>query len=410
MTEEAASLWAMATNPYVVAAVIGANSLAISLSVLFSAGAYPQPFSRALTYFGGGKLVTACGFALIAMRGEAPSAAMIIAGNVLTLGGFSSNLLALWTLQGKPIRWWAPASIVGATALVGSWFTLVDPNMSGLRAGTSAVAFALAMMLAREMLFQFKGGGRAHVLGGSLAVAMCLVTLARTVSALRGEPLSMGELATDWGERVFFVISYVAATMSALNFAMISNDAFNSELRRMAASDPLTGLPNRRRLMERGDDEVRRAQRYHRQLAAVVIDLDHFKLINDAFGHAAGDAALKETARRCRGVLRDIDMLARLGGEEFVALLPETGPAEAAAAAERLRAAIADAGLPAMAPDRRLTASLGVASVRDGESFDFLLGRADEAMYHAKKAGRNCVWVADESASSVGPRALAVNS
>lgn len=395
MTEEAASLWAMATNPYVVAAIIGANSLAISLSVLFSAGAYPQPFSRALTYFGAGKLVTACGFAIIAMRSEYPFPAMIIAGNVLTLGGFSSNLLALWTLQGKPIRWWAPATIVVATAIVASWFTLADPSMSGLRIGTSAVAFALSAMLAREMLFQFKGGGRAHMLGGGLAVLMCLVTLARTVSALRGEPLALGALALDWGERVFFVISYIAATMSALNFAMISNDAFNSELRRMASSDPLTGLPNRRRLMARGGDEVRRAQRYHRQLAAVVIDLDHFKLINDAFGHAVGDAALKEAARRCRGALRDIDMLARLGGEEFVALLPETGPAEAAATAERLRAAIAESATPALPPDRRLTASLGVACLQDGESFEFLLARADEAMYRAKKAGRNRVCVAD---------------
>mgnify|MGYP001809990836 CR=1 FL=1 len=318
---------------------------------------------------------------------------MIIAGNVLALGGFSSNLLALWTLQGKPIRWGPPALIVVATTFFACWFTLADPNTAGLRAGTSAAAFALSAMLAREMLFQFKGGGRAHMLGGGLAVLICLITLARAVSALRGDPLALGALALDWDERVFFVVSYIVATMSALNFAMLSNDAFNGELRRMASSDPLTGLPNRRCLVERGADEARRARRYRRPLAVAVIDLDHFKAVNDAFGHAAGDEALLETARVCRTALRDVDLFARLGGEEFVALLPETGPAEALAAAERLRAAIALIGVAAS--DRRLTASVGVACLQDGESFDFLLARADEAMYRAKKAGRNRVCVAD---------------
>ena len=395
MTEEAASLWTLATNPYVVAAVIGANSLAIALSVLFSAGAYPQPFSRALSLFGGGKLLTACGFALIAVRSEFPAPAVVIFGNVLTFSGFSSNLLALWTLQGKPIRWGPPTAVVAAAAFVACWFTLVDPDPAGLRAGSSAVAFALCLLLAHEMLFRFKGGGRAHLLGGGLAVFMCLVTLGRTLSALNGGAGTVGGVTAGWDERAFFVVAYVVATMSALNFAMISNDAFNGELRRMAASDPLTGLPNRRRLMERGDEEARRAQRYRRPLAVMVLDLDHFKAVNDAFGHAAGDAALKQAADVWRDALRDLDLLARLGGEEFVAVLPETGPVEAAAAAERLRAAIAQAPLNATAPNRRLTASVGVACLRDDESFDFLLARADEAMYRAKKAGRNQVCVAE---------------
>lgn len=394
MTEPAVSLWTLATNPYVVAAIIGANSLAIALSVLFSASAYPQPFFRALTYFGCGKLATAGGFALIAMRSEFPFPAAIIAGNTLLFAGFSTNLLALWTLQRKPIRWGPLILTVAAAAATAFWFTLVQPDTNLLRAATSAVAFGLSALLAWELLFNFEGAGRAHLLGGGLAAAMCLTTLARIANALFGEPLPMGELAADWGERAFFVVSYVAATMSALNFSMISNDAFNGELRRMAASDPLTGLPNRRRLMERGADEARRAHRYRRPLAALVVDLDHFKAINDAFGHAAGDVALVEAAKVCRSALRDVDMFARLGGEEFVAVLPETGPDEAAAAAERLRAAISQAPLDAAAPGRRLTASVGVASLRDGESFDFLLARADEAMYRAKKAGRNQVGVA----------------
>lgn len=385
----------MATNPYVVAAVIGGNSLAIALSVLFSAGAYPQPFSRALTYFGVGKLVTACGFAFIALRGEFPFPAMVIAGNVLAFTGFCSNLLALWTLQHKPIRWFTPLALMTVNVAATCWFTMVAPDANMLRAATGLLSFLLSAVLVVELLFRFNGGGRAHLLGGALAFAMALASLARIVSALNGGVLPLGQLSLSWVERGFFAMAYIVATMSALNFSMLSNDAFNGELRRMAASDPLTGLPNRRRLMERGGDEARRAHRYRRPLAALVVDLDHFKAINDAFGHAAGDAALIEAAKVCRAALRDVDMFARLGGEEFVAVLPETGPAEAAAAAERLRAAISQAPLDALAAGRRLTASVGVACLRDGESFDFLLGRADEAMYRAKKAGRNQVCVAE---------------
>lgn len=387
----------MATNPYVVAAVIGGNSLAIALSVLFSAGAYPQPFSRALTYFGVGKLVTACGFAFIAMRGEYPIPLTVIAGNVLAFTGFCSNLLALWTLQHKPIRWFAPLSLIAANAFVTCWFTVAAPDAHMLRAATGLLSFLLSGLLAVELLFRYTGGGRAHLLGGALAVAMALASLARIVSALNGGALPVGQLSVSWVERGFFAMAYIVATMSALNFSMLSNDAFNGELRRIAASDPLTGLPNRRRLMERGADEARRAHRYRRPLAALVVDLDHFKAINDAFGHAAGDAALIEAATVCRDALRDVDMFARLGGEEFVALLPETGSTEAAAAAERLRAAISQTSLDAAAPGRRLTASVGVACLRDDESFDFLLARADEAMYRAKKAGRNQVCVAENT-------------
>lgn len=385
----------MATNPYVVAAVIGANSLAIALSVLFSAGAYPQPFSRALTYFGTGKLVTASGFAFIALRGEFPFPSMVIAGNILAFTGFCSNLLALWTLQHKPIRWMTPLLLIAVNATATCWFTVVDPDANMLRAATGAASFMLACVLGVELLFRFSGGGRAHLLGGALAFAMALGSLARIVSAFNGGAPPIGQLSSSWVERGFFVMAYIVATMSALNFSMISNDAFNGELRRMAASDPLTGVPNRRRLMERGADEARRAHRYRRPLAALVVDLDHFKAINDVFGHAAGDAALIEAAKICRAALRDVDMFARLGGEEFVAVLPETGPDEAAAAAERLRAAMSQASLDAAAPGRRLTVSVGVACLRAGESFDFLLARADEAMYRAKKAGRDQVCIAE---------------
>ena len=122
----------------------------------------------------------------------------------------------------------------------------------------------------------------------------------------------------------------------------------------------------------------------------MLIDLDHFKRINDELGHEAGDQALIETAKRLRGQLREIDALARLGGEEFVVLLPATPPAGAMLVAERLRAALAATPMRLTGRDWALSASLGVAHSDGGDSAQ-MLRRADEALYRVKVAGRNAV-------------------
>lgn len=394
MTDEALPFWLMVTNPYVVAAVIGANSLAIALSVLFSAASYPAAIARSLKLFGAGKLASAVGFALVALRGELSPLWSVAMGNTLAIGGFSANLLALWTLQGRPWRLAPPCGAVVATLIVSVWFSMVEYDLRALRLTTSAIMFAICLYLGTELL-RHRSDGRAHILGGWLSLIMAVATAMRFVGALSADHAPGHLLALDWAERAFLVLVYVAATMSALNFCLISNDAFNGELRRLASSDPLTGLPNRRRLVERGEEEIRRARRYRRPLAALVMDLDHFKSINDLYGHVGGDAALKATAAACRKTLRDVDMFGRLGGEEFVAVLPETSLDEAAAAGERLRSALACL-IVDETNDLRLTASFGAAVLRNGENFTDLLARADAAMYCAKRAGRDRVEIAED--------------
>jgi diguanylate cyclase (GGDEF)-like protein len=164
----------------------------------------------------------------------------------------------------------------------------------------------------------------------------------------------------------------------------------NRDLTRLANEDSLTGAINRRRFMELGETEVDRARRHARPLSLVMLDIDHFKGINDTLGHAVGDAALKGLVEACRKVLRASDLLARLGGEEFAVLLPETPIPHAADAAERLRATIAGHVIEHDGVAVRITASLGVAQWTDvGESLSELLNRADAAMYLAKTGGRN---------------------
>ncbi len=166
------------------------------------------------------------------------------------------------------------------------------------------------------------------------------------------------------------------------------------QLRLLADTDDLTGLPNRRALMAlaRQADDVAAAAGL--PLSLLVVDIDHFKRVNDAHGHAVGDGVLRHVAQALSGALREGDRLGRLGGEEFVAVLPGAGLAEATAVAERMRVAVAGAPAPVGALAVSCTVSLGVAAAPAGGPLEVLLGRADAALYQAKADGRDRVAVA----------------
>ncbi|MEE2566826.1 PleD family two-component system response regulator [Hyphobacterium marinum] len=165
----------------------------------------------------------------------------------------------------------------------------------------------------------------------------------------------------------------------------------------MAITDPLTGLHNRRYIASRLNQAVDAAANGGATVSVLIADLDHFKRINDTFGHEGGDAILKQFSDRLRGGLRALDLAARYGGEEFVIVMPETGLEEARAGAERLRAATANNpfSLPRGEAAKEVTVSIGVAEFAQGDSPDTLLRRADKALYRAKAEGRNRVIAGD---------------
>ena len=174
----------------------------------------------------------------------------------------------------------------------------------------------------------------------------------------------------------------------------------SQELKLQASTDYLTGAANRRSLMQRLALEYERVQRLpaHR-CALLAVDLDLFKLVNDRHGHAAGDAVLQHVAGLMRRLTRQHDLVARSGGEEFTLLLPDTGPDEAAALAERLRAGLQAQPTRHAGPDGEValpvTVSVGVSLILPGDaSLDAVLARADAALYQAKAGGRNQVCVA----------------
>jgi diguanylate cyclase (GGDEF)-like protein len=160
-------------------------------------------------------------------------------------------------------------------------------------------------------------------------------------------------------------------------------------LRELTLTDPLTGLANRRRLDEFMQSELLRARRSGAPLCAVMADLDHFKRVNDSHGHAVGDEVLRRFASLLRDRVRQTDLAARLGGEEFVVVLPMTDLAGALSCAEQLRCRTETMRPPGLTEP--LTASFGIAQHRAGESIDDLLRHADRALYAAKRDGRNRV-------------------
>lgn len=189
------------------------------------------------------------------------------------------------------------------------------------------------------------------------------------------------------------VIAVLAGQLSALRFQLQTQKKELREalekVRMLATHDELTGLPNRRQVLELLAHEERRALRQHASLCSCLIDIDHFKRVNDSLGHQAGDDALQRFSGILAGALRAGDVLARWGGEEFILLLPATPVAEAVNVIERLRACCTDPAKWMERPELQVTFSAGLSAHTDGESMRQLIARADAALYRAKREGRN---------------------
>lgn len=194
------------------------------------------------------------------------------------------------------------------------------------------------------------------------------------------------------------------AARQKLEAEIAERQKLERRLRELAMTDALTGAANRRAFLATANRELARAARHRRPLALIAIDIDHFKSINDRYGHAAGDVVLCAVAGLCLEQVRAADNFGRLGGEEFAALLPETTHDAAVLTAERLRAAVAALQVPVAGETIAVTASFGVATLQPADTdFAALMRRADAALYEAKDRGRNRV-VADTPA---GPRIVA---
>jgi diguanylate cyclase (GGDEF)-like protein len=191
----------------------------------------------------------------------------------------------------------------------------------------------------------------------------------------------------------------IAGSLVAQGRIAIENARLHTVVRRQAVTDELTDLANRRRFMEVLQQEVARALRFDTPVSLVLFDLDHFKQINDRFGHQTGDDVLRRVARVIRERVRETDLPARIGGEEFAVILTGTGGAGALAVAEQLRHDLSQY-VEVAREDWTVTASFGVAVLHDGDTAELLIGAADRALYRAKADGRNVVRGEAEASSA----------
>jgi len=225
---------------------------------------------------------------------------------------------------------------------------------------------------------------RWQIIGGITLIALQGVLITSLFIALRDRRRTMAALADERNNLEDRVLQRTLELLMA-----------NQKLEKLATTDPLTGIANRRKMTEQIAHELERARRFHHPLSLLMIDIDHFKRINDTYGHEVGDQAIVAVSRLLTESMRAIDLVARFGGEEFVLLMPETHGDVAVHAAERLRAAVS--ALIVEAEDGAqvaLTISVGVSAADPQGAQDTpssLLVRADKALYRAKKEGRNRV-------------------
>lgn len=212
------------------------------------------------------------------------------------------------------------------------------------------------------------------------------------VLPLPGRERVMGAMFVFWHQEHAFSDDEVRLLTTFANQAAlgIENARLFAEVQNLALTDPLTGLYNRRGLFQLGQLEFARARRFGRPFASMMLDIDRFKRVNDVYGHPVGDQVLQALAKHCQGSVREIDLVGRYGGEEFVFLLPETTLDKAREIAERLRKTIAQTPIPTEAGELNVTISAGLAMYDENTAdLETLIARADQAMYVAKHKGRN---------------------
>lgn len=220
----------------------------------------------------------------------------------------------------------------------------------------------------------------------SLIVAP-LLTEERVYGALS---LGSSRKAAFTADDLRLLVSFAATATTALRNAQL-----HAVVQQQAVTDPLTGLYNRRGFLDLAEHELLRAHRFNRPLSMILIDIDRFKEINDMHGHLMGDKILATVSANCKAELRQVDIVARYGGDEFIVLLPETTLQEALLAAERLRSRVEGLRFPHNGDALSTTICLGVAELRSGDTLKSLIERTDQALYQAKQSGRNFVGVGE---------------
>jgi diguanylate cyclase (GGDEF)-like protein len=376
----------------VVMLVFSSLLMAITLTVGIKTGR-PAGFSTWNTGLG----LLALGWVLVAFRGVLPDFITIALADGIMITGLTMELAAIIEFGGGTVRrllLFVPGLLV---------FVLLLPLTGNYAHTTLLMTVALVLLFAAIAVAALRLGPQAGP-GRSIMASVCvvsavMVTVRAAEIALTPERYPDVYAGSFIQELTFFAM--LASTIVVpVGFLLLHHERDESELQRLATVDALTGLFNRRAFVDMAVREIARAQRQKSPFAVLMIDLDLFKLVNDDFGHQAGDRVLAGFAAMALNSVRTEDLVGRYGGEEFCILLPGATMQTATAIAERLRSAVSQCPLGDL--PRVTTVSIGVAACNGGTtaSLDSAIRHADDALYRAKNSGRNRVVGVDDAAAA----------
>lgn len=347
---------------------------------------YP-PSIHGLDQWSWAMFLVVLGGAFAASRGKLPEVFTTAVPNFLLCWGVYSQYAGsqrFFNVHPRPRPWLA---FIGTVVFATMWFTWVSPNYAmRLRMITVVMGtvFGLhAWLIFRQGHFTF---GRILAIG-----VLAFITLVQAARLITTFVFPMGnDILDPTPQHAIFIASFsISILLFSISAVLMAGDRLRAELELLATRDSLTNALTRRYIDEACAHELACSHRNDKPLVLLMMDLDHFKRVNDTHGHQAGDRVLVDFVKSVRTLLRSQDLLGRFGGEEFVVLLPETGLSDALIVAERIRAAC---DKPADSTQIGCTVSIGVSTnAASGDSVDTLLARADLALYQAKAEGRNRV-------------------
>ena len=338
-----------------------------------------------------GLLLHSVGFVALSLRGRIPDLLSIVVGNALITAALAALLGAVYEFQGRLLPRWQMALPVGFMALAFSLLLEEYPVRVVLACAVYSVQIGLVLWALRSPRHPVPGRGVVLLTVG-LGLQVLVMAL-RAGATLWGNEQAEGLLQSGTVQSFAFLGSFVTVLTASLGFVFMYRDRFDDGNRRMAAVDSLTGAANRRAIVLALDRDVARAVRMREPLALMMVDIDHFKRVNDECGHLAGDRVLCHVVDVLRERVRMQDMVGRYGGEEFLVLLPDTGLKGAAELARQLCRSVEQSPCQWEGQPLPVTVSIGVFGGRleSGDSWDMLIDAADRAMYLAKQGGRNRV-------------------
>jgi diguanylate cyclase (GGDEF)-like protein len=337
-------------------------------------------------------LLQTVAFALFAMRGYISDGWTVLAANSVLLVCMTLKADAIFEFYGRRISlWWH----LGPAVMLATFFTLLLQQPT-TRVLLGSMVYAVAQLTLALIVHRMQEGQRRSPASWLMIFGFLIGSIAfftRAAAAVVAPHWVSDLLNASTFQAVNFVVGFAVFLVTSVGFLLLFKERAEDEAQRLAATDPLTDTFNRRTFLELGAKELARSKRTHQPMSLVMLDLDHFKKINDKHGHLAGDDVLRRFVDIAQVCLRKEDLLVRYGGEEFCVLLPDETSQGAYTMAERIRYAVEHAAFRHGRVLLPITVSAGVAELDHNadETLAELLARADEALYAAKNTGRNRV-------------------